>query len=52
LIEPGGVSGTFPTLNFPTGLKTGHTEFGQPLNINAVDFYPERQFDLGLRMRF
>jgi hypothetical protein len=51
-IEPGSVSGTFPTLNFLTGLKTGQTEFGQPLNINAVDFYRERQFDLGLRVRF
>ncbi len=51
-IEPGTISGSLPTLNFLTGLKTGQTEFGQPLNINAVDFYRERQFDLGLRMRF
>jgi hypothetical protein len=51
-IEPGSASGSFPTLNFLTGLKTGQTEFGQPLNINAVDFYRERQFDLGLRVRF
>ncbi len=51
-IQPGTVSGSLPTLNFLTGLKSGQTEFGQPLNINAVDFYRERQFDLGLRMRF
>jgi hypothetical protein len=51
-IQPGTNSGSFPTLNFLTGLKTGQTEFGQPLNINAVDFYRERQFDLGLRVRF
>jgi len=51
-IQPGSVSGSFPTLNFLTGVKTEKTEFGQPLNINAVDYYRERQFDLGLRMRF
>jgi hypothetical protein len=51
-IQPGGNSGSFPTLNFLTGIKPGQTEFGQPLNINAVDFYRERQFDLGLRVRF
>ncbi len=48
----------FPTLNFLTGLKTNRTTglpipaFGQPLNINATDFYRERQIQLGLRMRF
>ncbi len=26
--------------------------FGQPLNINATDFYRERQIEFGLRMRF
>ncbi len=51
-IQPGTNSGSLPTLHFLTGLKTGQTEFGQPLNINAVDFYRERQFDLGLRLRF
>jgi hypothetical protein len=50
--------GTPPTLNFLTGLKinpkTGLNipAFGQPLNINATNFYRERQFQLGLRMRF
>jgi hypothetical protein len=51
-IEPGTLSGTLPTLNFLTGLKPGTTAFGQPLNINATNFYRERQIQLGLRMRF
>jgi hypothetical protein len=46
-----------PTLNFLTGLKTSATAgpipgFGQPLNINATNFYRERQIQIGLRMRF
>ncbi len=46
-----------PTLNFLTGLKSSSTTgvipgFGQPLNINATNFYRERQIQLGLRMRF
>ena len=47
-----------PTLNFLTGLKTSPTTglpipaFGQPLNINATDFYRERQIQFGLRMEF
>lgn len=51
-IEPGSVSGGFPTLNFLTGLKSGQTEFGQPLDINATDFFRARQIDFGMRMRF
>jgi hypothetical protein len=51
-IEPGSTSGTLPTLNFLTGLKANTTAFGQPLNINATNFYRERQFQFGLRMRF
>jgi hypothetical protein len=53
-----GAAGAPPTLNFLTGLKTdpktglATTAFGQPLNVNATDFYRERQFQLGLRMRF
>jgi hypothetical protein len=53
-----GSAGSFPTLNFLTGLKTNRTTglpipaFGQPLNINATDFYRERQIQLGLRMTF
>jgi hypothetical protein len=51
-IESGSTNGSFPTLNFLTGLKTGQTEFGQPLNINATDSYRERQVQFGVRMRF
>jgi len=52
-----GSSTSPPTLNFLTGLKTSSTTglipgFGQPLNINATNFYRERQIQLGLRMRF
>jgi hypothetical protein len=51
-IESGTVNGGMPRLNFLTGLKTGQTEFGKPLNINATDFYRERQIQFGARMRF
>ncbi|HUA91683.1 MAG TPA: carboxypeptidase-like regulatory domain-containing protein [Terracidiphilus sp.] len=47
-----GSAASLPTLNFLTGLKPNTTAFGQPLNINATDFYRERQIELGLRMRF
>jgi hypothetical protein len=50
-IESGSAS-SLPTLNFLTGLKPNTTAFGQPLNINATDFYRERQIQLGLRMIF
>ena len=51
-IENSGSSGEPPTLNFLTGAKPGTSAFGQPLNINAIDFYRERQIQIGLRMRF
>ena len=51
-IESGSANGSFPTLNFLTGLKTGQTEFGQPLNVNATDFYRPRQIQFGVRVRF
>jgi hypothetical protein len=51
-IEPGSANRGLPTLNFLTGLKTGQTEFGRPLNINATDFYRPRQIQFGLRVRF
>lgn len=51
-IESGTVNGGMPRLNFLTGLKTGQTEFGKPLNINATDFYRERQVQFGARFRF
>jgi hypothetical protein len=47
-----GSASSLPTLNFLTGLKANTTAFGQPLNINATDFYRERQIQLGLRMIF
>jgi len=50
-IESGSTT-SLPTLNFLTGLKAKTTAFGQPLNINATNFYRERQIQLGLRMRF
>jgi hypothetical protein len=66
-IENSGSSGTLPTLCYLTINTTGYAScgsttatgtgtplpaFGQPLNINATDFYRERQIELGLRMRF
>jgi hypothetical protein len=51
-LTPGNSSGSLPTLNFMTGMKSGQTEFGKPLNVNATDYYRERQFDFGLRLRF
>jgi hypothetical protein len=51
-IEPGNLNGGLPTLNFLTGLKANTTAFGQPLNVNATDFYRERQLQIGLRVRF
>jgi hypothetical protein len=47
-----------PTLNFLTGLKINRTTglpvpaFGQPLTINATDFFRERQIEIGVRMSF
>jgi hypothetical protein len=51
-IESGTINGGLPRLDFLTGLKTGQTEFGKPLNINATDFYRERQIQFGARLRF
>jgi hypothetical protein len=51
-IAPGGSAGALPTLNFLTGLKTGQTEFGKPLDVNATDYFRPRQFDFGMRVRF
>jgi hypothetical protein len=47
-----GTTDSLPTLNFLTGLKAGTTAFGQPLNVNATNFYRERQIQVGVRMRF
>ena len=51
-IESGTINGGLPRLSFLTGLKTGQTEFGKPLNINATNFYRERQIQFGARFRF
>jgi len=51
-IERGASAGELPTLNYLTGLKANTTAFGQPLNINATNFYRERQIQFGLRLRF
>jgi hypothetical protein len=60
-IESGSAS-SLPKLNFLAGPITNPTTgavtnasttaFGQPLNINATNFYRERQIQFGLRMRF
>jgi hypothetical protein len=50
--SPQGALGRPPSLNFLTGLKANITAFGQPLNVNATNFYRERQVQVGLRMRF
>jgi hypothetical protein len=50
-IESGSASSQ-PTLNFLTGLKANTTAFGQPLNVNATNFYRERKIEFGLRMKF
>jgi hypothetical protein len=53
-----GTASSPPTLNFLTGLKINATTglpnpaFGQPLNVNATNFYRERQIQVGVRMRF
>jgi hypothetical protein len=51
-IERGSSFGDPPTLTFLTGTTAGTTAFGQPLNINATNFYRERQIQFGLRLRF
>jgi hypothetical protein len=51
-IGSGSVNGALPTLNYLSGLKSGQTEFGTPLNINGADFYRERQIQFGARLRF
>jgi hypothetical protein len=51
-IERGSSAGELPTLNYLTGVKTNSTEFGQPLNVNATNFYRERQIQIGVKLRF
>jgi hypothetical protein len=51
-IESGTATGGLPRLSFLTGLKANQTEFGKPLNINATNFYRERQIQFGARLQF
>jgi hypothetical protein len=51
-IQAGGTDGSLPTLNFMNGLKANTTAFGQPLNVNATNFYRQREMQVGLRLRF
>ena len=51
-IESGSINGALPTLTFLSGAKANTTAFGQPLNVNATNFYRERQIQFGVRMRF
>jgi len=48
----GTATGALPTLNFLTGLKANTTAFGQPLSVNATNYFRERQIEFGLRMKF
>lgn len=47
---------SMPTLNYLTAGTTGTAattaSFGTPLNINATNFYRERQIQFGVRLRF
>lgn len=51
-----GSSGSLPTLTYLTQSTTGTAAttpaFGQPFNINATDFFRERQLQFGARLRF
>jgi hypothetical protein len=56
-INRGSTTGGKPTFNFLTGLtKAGLPstvpEFGKPLDVNATNFYRQREFEFGLRLRF
>lgn len=52
IIGSGTPTGGLPTLTFLTGLKPGQTEFGQPLNVNATNFYRPREIQFGVRIMF
>ncbi len=51
-IQRGSSLTDLPTLTFLSGTKINTTAFGMPLDINATNFYRERQIQFGLRMRF
>ena len=52
IINRGTSIGSPPTFRFLTGLKAGTVEFGKPLDVNATNFYRQRQIQLGVRARF
>jgi hypothetical protein len=57
IIDRGSTDGGKPTFNFLTGLtKAGlpstTPEFGNPLDVNATNFYRPREFQFGVRARF
>lgn len=51
-IGAGSSSGSLPTLTYLTGLKANSTAFGQTLSSNSTNYYRERQYQFGLRIRF
>jgi Carboxypeptidase regulatory-like domain len=51
-IQSGDSSGSLPTLNFLNGVRANSSAFGQPLNVNATNFYRERQFQFGMQFTF
>jgi hypothetical protein len=51
-LQAGSAAGSLPTLNFMTGLDANTVAFGQPLNVNATNYYRPRQIQMGMRIRF
>ena len=51
-IGGGALAGSRPTLTWSSGEKANTTAFGAPLNVNATNFFRERQIQLGLKLRF
>ena len=51
-IDRGSKEGGLPTLNFLTGLTPNTVEFGKPLDVNATNFFRQREIELGIRARF
>jgi hypothetical protein len=57
ILNRGSVSGGPPTFTFltgstATGATGGAVEFGKPLDVNATNFFRQREFQVGLRARF
>ncbi len=47
-----GSTASLPRLNFLTGYKLNTYAFGQPIDINATNFFRPREFEFGARLRF